>query len=208
MPSVDFRLLLVTDRSQTGGRPLQTVLRQAIQAGVPAIQLRDRDLSTRELLALAQAIRAVADPASVPLLINDRIDFALAMNLAGVHLRANSVPVAVARRLLGPQRLIGASTHSVEEAIRAGRDGADYIVYGPVFETPSKRSYGKPLGLQALADVCRRTPVPVLAIGGVTRERVREIRDAGAHGIAVVGAILGRENVVAATQDLLAAISG
>jgi len=175
-------------------------------AGLRAVQLRERDLPARELLRLAQDVRTVTGPASVPLLINDRIDLVLALNLAGVHLRANSLPVSVARRLLGPQRLLGVSTHSVEEASRAGEDGADYVVFGPVFETPSKRLFGKPLGIRNLADASRQTSVPVLAIGGVTAERVREIREAGAYGVAVVTAILTREDVVAATQELLAAL--
>jgi thiamine-phosphate pyrophosphorylase len=206
MPPVNFRLLLVTDRHQIGGRTLPVVLEQAIRAGVPAIQLRERDLSARELVALAQDIRVIADRDAVPLIVNDRIDLALALNLAGVHLRSNSLSVGVARRLLGRDRLIGRSTHSVDEVRRAGKEGADYVVFGPVFETPSKRSYGAPLGLGALAEACRHSSVPVFAIGGVTGERVRELRLAGAHGVAVIGAILARDDVGAATRELVEAL--
>ncbi len=170
------------------------------------MQLRERDLPTRELLTLAQDVRAVTEVSAVPLMINDRIDLVLALNLAGVHLRANSLPVSVTRRALGPGRIIGVSAHAVDEAARAGDEGADYVVFGPIFDTPSKRAFGSPLGLERLADACRRTRVPVLAIGGITSGRVREIRDAGAHGVAVVGAILTRDDVGTATRELCDAV--
>ena len=195
MPSVNFRLLVVTDRHQTQGRPLVPLLDRAIEAGVQAIQLRERDLPTTELLALAHAIHDVSTPRSVPLLINDRVDLSLALNLDGVHLRANSLPVSAVRRLIGPDRLIGISTHSIEEVQQANHDGADYIIFGPIFDTPSKRSFGSPLGLDALADVCRHSMVPIFAIGGITCERVRAVRRAGAHGVAVIGALLTRDDI-------------
>ena len=206
MPSVNFRLLLVSDRHQTGGRSLRAVLEQSVKAGAPAIQLRERDAPTRELLALAREIHAVATPGAVPLIINDRIDVVLALNLEGVHLRANSLPVPEARRLLGPRRLIGISTHAVGEVRRAGQDGADYVVFGPIFQTPSKQAFGKPLGLDALAEACRQSSVPVFAIGGITSERVWDVRRAGAHGAAVIGAILSRDDVASATRDMLVAL--
>jgi len=201
MPPINFRLLLVTDRRQTRGRPLPALLNQAVLAGVPAIQLRERDLPTGELLALAQEIQTVTASHAIPLIINDRIDLALALDLAGVHLRSDSLPVPIARRLLGSHRLIGISTHSVEEVRRANRDRADYIVLGPIFDTPSKRSFGPALGLDLLTDACRQSTVPIFAIGGITRERVCEVRQAGAHGVAVIGALLTSEDVGAAIRE-------
>lgn len=201
MPPVNFRLLLVTDRRQTRGRPLPALLNQAVLAGVPAIQLRERDLPTGELLALAQEIQTVTASHAIPLIINDRIDLALALDLAGVHLRSDSLPVPIARRLLGSHRLIGISTHSVEEVRRANRDRADYIVLGPIFDTPSKHSFGPALGLDLLTDACRQSTVPIFAIGGITRERVCEVRQAGAHGVAVIGALLTSEDVGAAIRE-------
>ncbi|THJ18140.1 MAG: thiamine phosphate synthase [Nitrospira sp. CG24B] len=201
MPSANFRLLLVTDRHQIHGRSLVTVLTQAIMSGVPAIQLRERDLPTRELLLLAQEIHALTAPRAVPLILNDRVDLVLALNLAGVHLRANSLPVSVVRRLIGPNRLIGISTHSVEDVRRANHDGADYIIFGPIFDTPSKRSFGTPLGLDVLADVCRNSMVPIFAIGGITSERVRDVRRAGAHGVAVIGALLTCADISGAVRE-------
>lgn len=206
MPPVNFRLLLVTDRHQTEGRSLVAAVADALDAGIPALQLRERDLPTRELCTLAREIDALTRPRRVPLLINDRVDLALALDLTGVHLRANGLPVDAARRLLGPDRLVGLSTHSIGEAARAGRDGADYVVFGPVFDTPSKRVFGDPLGLDALAAACRESSVPVFAIGGVTSARVPDVRRAGAHGVAVIGAVLARPGVAAATRELLSAL--
>ena len=206
MPPVDFRLLLVTDRRQTHGRHLATILKDAIKAGVPAIQLRERDLSTGELLSLAQEIQKVTVPGSVSLIINDRADLTMALNLDGVHLRSDSLPPFPVRQLIGPRRLIGVSTHSIEDVRRANQDGADYVVFGPIFETASKRSFGTPLGLHVLGDVCRRSSIPVLAIGGITCDRVRDIRRAGAHGVAVIGALLTRDDIGEAVREFKRAL--
>ncbi len=207
MPPVNFRLLLVTDRRQIQGRSLQSVLRQAVDAGLPAVQLRERDLPTGELLQLAREIRSFTTPHAVPLIINDRVDLMLALNLIGVHLRANSLPITAVRRLVGADRLVGISTHSLAEVREANRDGADYVVFGPIFDTPSKRPFGSPAGLEKLAEVCRVSAVPVFAIGGITSASVSEVRRAGAHGVAVIGAILARDDVAAATMDLLASLA-
>ena len=207
MASVNFRLMLVTDRTQTGGRSLPALIRQAVNAGLPAVQLRERDLSTGELHALAREIQSMTAPRAVPLIVNDRVDLALALNMDGVHLRANSVPVSVARRLVGADRLVGVSTHSIGEVEQANRDGADYVLFGPVFDTPSKRLFGPPVGLEALAEVCRRSAIPVFAVGGVTSASAPDVRRAGAHGVAVIGAILTRDDAAAATRDLLVSLT-
>jgi thiamine-phosphate pyrophosphorylase len=206
MLPVNFRLLLVTDRSLLHGRSLESALRESVDAGVPAIQLRERDLPARELLSLTQQIRAMTRDRAVPLIINDRVDMAVALDLDGVHLRASSLPVSVVRRVVGRHRLIGRSAHSVAEAQRAGDDGADYVILGPIFETPSKREFGEPLGLAVLADACRHSSVPVFAIGGITRERIESVRGAGAFGVAMIGGILGREDVGKATADMQSAV--
>ena len=182
------------------------MLQQAVKGGVPAIQLRERDLSTPELLLLTRELQAITAPYAVPLIINDRIDLVLALNLGGVHLRANSLPVSVARRLVGTQRLIGLSTHSIEEVRQANRDGADYVLFGPIFDTPSKRQFGAPVGLEALAAVCGQSVIPVFAVGGITSALVRDVRRAGAHGVAVIGAILTRDDAAEATSELLVSL--
>lgn len=206
MLSVNFRLLLVTDRTQAGGRSLPSLIRQAVSAGLPAIQLRERDLSINELLVLAHDIQTMTKSGSVSLIVNDRVDLAMALNWDGVHLRADSLPSLPVRRLIGPHRLIGVSTHSAQEVRCANHDGADYVVFGPIFDTASKRSFGPPLGLDLLSDVCRQSKIPVFAIGGITSERVRDVRRAGAHGVAVIGALLTRDDVGAAVREFREAL--
>lgn len=203
MPRIDFPLYLVTDRNRTDGRPLVPLLRQSLQGGVRAIQLRERDLEARPLLGLAQEILRLTREHGASLFINDRVDLAMALGLEGVHLRANSLPVAVTRRMLGPGQMIGVSAHSTDEVVRAESDGADFAVLGPVYDTASKSAFGPPLGLRALEEASRRCRIPVFAIGGITASRVGEVRRAGARGVAVVSAILSAGSVESATRQLL-----
>lgn len=205
MPAVDFRLYLVTDRHQTAGRPLLSVVGRAVRAGLRAVQLRERDLSTRELLVIAETLSREIPAAHV--FINDRIDLALAVASHGAHLRESSLPTPVARDLLRPPQLIGRSVHSVEGVMAAECERADFVVLGPIYETPSKQEYGPPLGLRLLEQAARITRIPIFAIGGITAARARDVRRAGGFGIAVVSSILSAPNVEQATSDLLCAIA-
>jgi thiamine-phosphate pyrophosphorylase len=207
MPQLESRLFLVTDRHQTNGRPLVPLLQRVLTAGVPAIQLRERDLSAKELVTLAREVQAVMASRRSQLLINDRIDVALALEGVGVHLRSNSLPVSVARQLLGAERLLGISVHAVEEAVQVESQGVDYIVLGPIYETPTKQMFGPPLGIQTLEKACRLVRIPIIGIGGVTAARVREMRCAGAFGVAVITAVLGAVNVESAARELLDAVT-
>ena len=207
MPTLSSRLLLVTDRHQTQGRPLVPLLQQVLAAAGPAIQIRERDLSTRELVALAREVQALTVSRRSQLLINDRIDVALALEGVGVHLRSDSLPVSVSRRLLGAERLLGVSVHALEEAVQAESQGADYIILGPIYETPSKRLFGPPLGVHTLEKACRLVRIPIVGIGGVTAARAREMRHAGAFGVAVITAILCAADVESATRELLDAVT-
>ena len=202
MSAVNFRILLVTDRNQIGDRSLPAVLQEAFSGGITAVQIRERDLSTRDLTTLARDIKTRTQGHGVQLILNDRIDLALALDLDGVHLRADSLPASVARQLLGPHRLIGVSTHSLADVQHANEEGADYVVFGPIFPTPSKRAFGPPLGLDALAAACAASRAPVFAIGGITRERIEPLRRRGAAGVAVIGALLSRHDVAAAAREL------
>lgn len=207
MPRLESRLLLVSDRHQTHGRSLVSILQGVLTVGTPAIQLRERDLSAKDLLALARNVQTFTTERGSQLVVNDRIDVALSLDGVGVHLRSNSLPVAVARRLLGPRRLLGVSAHSMDEAVQAEANGADYVVFGPLYETPSKQAFGPPLGLSKLEAVCRVVHVPIIGIGGVTVDRARDVRRAGAFGVAVITAILGAEDIKAATRALLDAVA-
>ncbi|CAE6803079.1 MAG: thiamine phosphate synthase [Nitrospira sp.] len=204
MPAVDFRLYLVTDRHQTAGRPLLSVLREAVSAGVRAVQLRERDLPIRDLRVVAGELQTELRQAK--LFINDRVDLALALSAHGVHLRESSLPVAVVRGLLQPSQLLGASVHSIEGALAAEQQGADFVVLGPIHDTPSKREYGAPLGLAALERAARSVRIPIFAIGGMTADRARDARQAGAFGVAVLSSILSAADVGQATTSLLSAL--
>lgn len=153
------------------------------------LQLREKDVSTRTLLAWAQAMTAWAKQYGVPFLINDRVDVAMATGAHGVHMRGDSLPIAKARQCLGGNRLIGASVHSAREATQREQEGADFVVLGPIYDTPSKREYGAPLGLNALEEASRRCRIPVFAIGGITPSRIEPIKRTGAYGVAVISSI-------------------
>lgn len=188
--TVDFNLYLITDRGQTNRRDLLAVVEDALSGGVRALQLREKALSGREYFELAQAMRALTDRYGARLLINDRIDIALAVEADGVHLSEAGLPLEVARELLGSSKLIGVSCHSREKALDAERRGADFITFGPVWFTLSKADYGEPLGVALLAEVARTLSIPVFALGGVTRERVPELQASGVHQVALISAIL------------------
>lgn len=204
MSPVDFRLYLVTDRHQTAGRPLVSVLARAVRAGVRAVQLRERDLSARELHALAMEIQRELPDAR--LFINDRVDVALALRAQGVHLRESSLPAEVVRDLLWPSQLLGLSVHSLDGVMTAEQHGADFVVLGPIYDTPSKRAYGPPIGLPLLEQAAKKVRIPIFGIGGITATRARAVRQAGAFGVAAVSSILSAVNVEQATEDLLAAV--
>ena len=197
-----FRLYVVTDRHQTAGRPLAEVVAAAARGGAEAVQLREKDLSARELYDLGACLQEMLSPYRVPLLINDRLDVALALNAEGVHLAGHSLPTRTARRALGPDKLLGVSTHSLDAACQAAEDGADFVVFGPVFATPSKLAYGPPQGLSQLAAVVREVSIPVLAIGGITPANLSQVRQTGAHGVAMIRAVLAAPDPCAATQEL------
>ncbi len=196
------RLLLVVDTADVAER--LAAITAALAAGVDAIQLRDPRATGGPLLAAARRLRALTWDHESALLVNDRVDVAIAAEADGAHLGAASMPTAVARHLLGPKAWIGRSTHAPEEAAAAAAGGADYVVLGPIFATPSKESYGPPLGVVTLA--ATRANVPLIAIGGVTPERVAELRAAGAHGVAVIRAILAADDPAAATRAFRVAL--
>ncbi len=197
----------MTDRHQTGGRDLLTVVGQALRGGVRAIQLREKDLVTRDLYHLAVELLPMTRAAGAALLINDRVDVAMALQADGVQLTRRSLPPQESRELLGPGKLIGVSCHSVAELREAEEGGADFAVLGPIFETPSKRPYGPPLTTTLLHQARAATALPILAIGGITQARVSEVMAAGADGVAVISAVMAAADPAAAASDLLAAVA-
>jgi len=200
--AVDFRLYLITDRRLASGGDLLSAVEQALAGGVRAIQLREKDLGGRELLELARKIRVLASNHGAKLLINDRVDIALAADADGVHLGRDSMPLRDARRLMGPDRLIGCSTHNAKQLAEAEADGADFAVFGPVYFTPSKAAFGPPLGVDTLRKARASTRIPVFALGGVGAENIPEVIAAGADGVALISAVLAAKDPRQAASDI------
>jgi len=201
--AVDFDLYLVTDRNQTGGRDLLWVLEQALDGGVKAIQLREKDLSGRDLFSLAEKVCKLCQAYNAALFINDRIDVALAVDAAGVQLSQTSLPVVTTRALLGPQKIIGVSTHSLQEAREAEQNGADFVLFGPVYFTASKAAYGAPQGLAALKTIVDNISLPLYAIGGIKPENIESTKKLGVRGVALISAIVSAESPKEAAAKML-----
>ena len=205
MDQLGFSLYLITDRA-AAPRPPADVVEECLAAGLRAVQLREKDLETRDLLALADTLREAAQRHGARLIVNDRADVALAAGADGVQRTHASLPVSALRGIAPAGFLVGASVHSEAEAQDAAGQGADFIVFGPVYDTASKRRYGPPQGLAALEAVTRAVDRPVLAVGGLTPERVPEVLGAGAAGVAVIGAIYAAVRPAEATKAFLDAL--
>lgn len=203
MPQPNFDLYLITDRNLTHGRDLCTVVEQALDGGVKSVQLREKDLDGKALFALADKLSALCRRYQAHLFINDRVDVALAVNAAGVQLGHTSLSIETARALLGNEKLIGYSTHSADEALLAEHDGADFVLFGPVYFTPSKAPFGAPQGLTRLGEAVAKTALPVYAIGGIKNENLVATMATGCRGIALISAIISAEKPAAAARDML-----
>jgi thiamine-phosphate pyrophosphorylase len=202
---VDFRLYLITDRKATA-RPLTEAVRLALEGGVRAVQVREKDLPVRELLALAEELRTLTKEFGAKLFINDQVDVAMSVGADGVHLGGRSMPVAAVRQVVGSSMLIGVSTHSIAEAREAEKEGADFITLGPIFATPSKAAYGPPLGLEPLREARRVVDIPIFALGGVKGRNIGHVLWAGAYGVSMISAILGAEDIKKAARNTTAMI--
>jgi len=203
MRITDLNLYLITDRHQTGGRSLTDAVRRSLEGGVRAVQLREKDLSCAALYPLAVELRRLTSDFDASLIINERLDIALAVEADGVHIGVNSLPVAVVRRVLGPGKIIGYSAHDIDEALRAQADGADFVTFGPLYHTPSKAAYGEPCGVKKLAAAAAALEIPVIALGGISPANITEALSANIQGIAVISAILAAGDPRVAAASLL-----
>ena len=202
MPVRDYSLYLVTDRALARGRPTENIVRAAVAGGVTCVQFREKDCGTREFLVEARKLLAILRPLGVPLIINDRVDVALAAGADGVHIGQQDLPLADVRRLAPAGWIVGVSAESVEDAIRAEQGGADYIGASPVFATPTKTNHAPPLGLDGLRSIRAAVKLPLVAIGGLHARNARDVVRAGADGLAVVSAIVAAADPRAAAVEL------
>lgn len=172
------------------------------------IQLREKDLTGKELLTLARELRELTRQYGSKLLINDRIDIALAVDADGVHLGHQSISVQDAKRAVEASSfLIGVSTHSIEEALQAQAEGADFITFGPVYFTPSKASYGKPAGIEMVKEAAEAVSVPIYALGGIRRGNLEDVLNAQVYGVAMISAIIAADDVKKESEDILKTIA-
>jgi thiamine-phosphate pyrophosphorylase len=198
-----WRLYLVTDEHLSRGRSHLEVAEAAIRGGADVIQLRDKSSDSGELYRIALALRKLTLESKVPLIINDRLDIALAVDADGLHLGQDDLPASVARRLLGPGRILGVSTETPEEALLAEKDGADYLGVGPIFEARgTKADAGDPKGPGMIAPIRAKCRLPIVAIGGIKAGNARSVREAGADAVAVISDIVAAEDIEQAARRM------
>ncbi len=195
-------LYVVTSQALSAGRSTIAIIEAALRGGAKLIQLREKDMNTKEFVQLAQVARRMTEKADALLVINDRLDVAMGVGADGVHLGQDDFPVDMARRL-APEMIIGASSHSEKEAVEAERLGASYVNIGPLFPTTTKNWRGSFLGLEALRTICPRLRIPVTVMGGIKKEHVKPLTEAGATAIAVVTAVTTAPDPEAAVRELL-----
>lgn len=206
MKTIDWRLCLVADAEASGNRNLISIIREAVDAGVTLVQLRGKKMDIRAFLNLAIQTSEFLKSQNIPLIINDRIDITLACEADGVHLGQEDLPLPIARKIIGRDKLIGISVSTVTEAEKSEAEGADYIGVGPIFFTSSKKNLRSILGFEGLKAIRNKVKIPILAIGGIKAENAGEVIASGANGIAVISAIMDAKNISEATRNLLEAI--
>ncbi len=208
MAAIDYSLYLVTDAGLSAGRSTLEVVEAGIRGGVTVVQYREKNASTRQMIEEGRELRALCRRHSVPFIVNDRVDVALAVNADGVHVGQEDMPAALARRLVGPGRLVGVSVENIDQARQAQAEGADYVGASPIFATPTKPDAPPPMGIEGLRALARLCQIPVVAIGGINTDNAAEVLQAGAAGIAVVSAIVSARNVEQAARELKRIIEG
>jgi thiamine-phosphate pyrophosphorylase len=202
---IDFHLYLITDRTKTR-LPLAQAVRLALQGGVRAIQLRERDLPTRELLALARELRAATAEFRAKLFINDRVDVAVSVDADGVHLGHQSMPPQAVRKIVGSRMQIGVSTHDPEEAKSAQDGGADFITYGPIYATPSKAGLGDPVGPESINGVVKTVGIPVFGLGGIKNGNIDKVLRNGAFGVSMISEIFASDDIEGKSREIIALV--
>ncbi len=202
---VDLRLHLITDRNLCASRRLEDIVLAAVRGGVSIVQLREKNIETCEFIELARSLRALLKKTGVPLLINDRVDVALAVQADGVHIGQKDMPYTDARRLLGSKAIIGLSVENMEQIQSTqGLEGIDYLGIGPIFATQTKQDAAPPLGLDGLAQAKKLTTIPLVAIGGIDEYSAAKIVESGADGLAVVSALCAAPNPQKTAQQFIA----
>lgn len=199
--NIDYKLYLVTDREMLKNRDIFFAVEMAIKGGVTLIQLREKDITTEEFYKIALKLKEITSKYDVSLIINDRLDIALAVDADGVHVGQQDMPAAVARKIIGNDKILGVSAATVEEAKKAEKDGADYVGIGAIFPTSTKDD-ARAVNINELIKIKKALNIPVVAIGGISEKNIELLAPAKIDGVAVISAILGKEDVKAASEGL------
>jgi len=205
---VDYSVYLITDRGILGGRDLFKAVEEAIIGGASLIQLREKDISSRDFYDIAAKMKELLNAYNIPLIINDRLDIALAVGADGLHIGQEDIPLDIARGIMGPDKIIGYSVSNLEQALYGEKNGADYLGAGPAYATGSKADAGSPIGLHNLQRIQESVSIPVVAIGGVGLANILEVRQTGVAGVSVISAILGSQDIREAAKNITALWKG
>lgn len=200
---VNYKLYLVTDRGISRAKDIFEGVKAAIKGGVTLVQLREKDVSSLDFYNIALTMKDLTHRYDIPLIINDRLDIALAIDADGLHIGQEDLPLEVARKVLGKDKILGYSVTSVEEAVYGEKSGADYLGAGPVFPTGSKLDAVSPIGIETLKRIRERVAIPVVGIGGIGASNIREVRSSGVAGVSLISAILGYDDIEGAARDLV-----
>jgi thiamine-phosphate pyrophosphorylase len=200
---VDYSLYLVTDRGILKGRDIFKAVEEAIKGSVTLLQLREKDTSSLDFYNIALKMKELTKYYNIPLIINDRLDIALAMDADGLHIGQEDLPIEVVRRLLGKGKILGYSVSNIQEAVYGEKNGADYLGAGPVYPTGSKSDAGRPIGIDGLRDIKNSVSIPVVGIGGIGASNIGEVKASGIDGISLISAILGNEDIKGASSSLI-----
>jgi thiamine-phosphate pyrophosphorylase len=208
METVDYSLYLITDRGLLGDRDLITEVRRAVRGGVTMVQLREKDILSREFYHIAVSLKEELARHKIPLIINDRLDIALAVDADGLHIGQDDLPLWEAQRLLGNNKMIGLSVNTLEQALDAESSGASYLGVGPVFFTQTKIDIDKPIGIESLKYLKQNLKIPLVAIGGINKSNIAEIKKTGVDGVAVASALMGVEDIAEAARRMMSEWKG
>ena len=202
MKNVDYTLYLVTDRDVLRGRDLIKCIEESILGGVTLVQLREKNVTSREFYEIAIKVKEVTSRYNIPLIINDRLDIALAIDADGLHIGQKDLPASVARKILGKDKILGVSAATLQESLKAEKDGADYLGVGAVFSTSTKKDT-RDVSYETLSSITSSVNIPVVAIGGINEKSVTKLKESNIDGIAVISCILGKEDVKGAAEKML-----
>jgi thiamine-phosphate pyrophosphorylase len=207
MKKIDWKLYFIADFESSKEKDLIWIINEAVKGGATIVQLRVKSLSTRNFLEIGKKIFFFLKKERIPLIINDRVDIALALDADGVHLGQQDMPLQLARKILGKEKIIGISVNNVHEALEAEKGGANYIGVGPVFPTMTKPDIRTPLGIEGLRKIRKKIKIPIIAIGGINKNNVREVYSTGVNGVAVVSAIISSPDPCKSTRQLIKEIN-